>query len=67
MHKDLLIHSPVLGLPLGALFLFLAVFLVVVVRTMRRTAATYSDVEQLPLTKDEGRRAELEENGHGDA
>ncbi|HSQ67237.1 MAG TPA: hypothetical protein VLM85_28675 [Polyangiaceae bacterium] len=66
MHKELLIHSPVLGLPLGALVLFLAVFLVVVVRTMRRKGAAYSDVEQLPLMHDEGRRVEPEENGHGD-
>ncbi len=67
MHKELLIHSPVLGLPLGALVLFFAVFLVVVVRTMRHKAATYSDVEQLPLLNDEGRPAEPEENGHGNA
>ena len=67
MHKELLIHSPVLGLPLGALVLFLAVFLVVVVRTMRRKPAAYSDVDHLPLMDDEGRRAELEEKGHGDA
>ncbi len=66
MHTELLAHTQVLGLPIGALLLFLAVFVVVVVRTMARKAATYSDVEHLPLLNDEGPQAEPQEDGHGD-
>jgi hypothetical protein len=64
MHAELLTHTPVLALPIGALFLFVGVFAVVVFRTMARRPAAYADVEHLPLSKDEG---EPEEDGHGEA
>ncbi len=67
MHTELLTHTPVLALPIGALLLFLTVFVAVVARTMARRAVTYSDVEHLPLSNDEGPRAEPQEDGHGDA
>lgn len=65
MHKELLAHSNVLALPLAALLLFVCVFVVIVVRTMLRRPAAYSDLERLPLSNDEG-RVEPEVR-HGDA
>ncbi len=53
MHKDLLAHSPLLALPLAALFLFLAVFVVVCLRTMSRRAQAYARVASLPLDEQE--------------
>lgn len=52
MKSELLAKSPLLMLPLGALFFFLFVFLAVVVVTLRRR--TYEDVAQLPLENDDG-------------
>jgi hypothetical protein len=49
---ELLMKSPLLALPLFALFLFLGMFLVMLVITARRRARTYDAVASLPL--DEG-------------
>ncbi len=51
MKSELLARSPLLILPLGALFFFLVVFLAVVVVTLRRKS--YEAVAQLPLEDDE--------------
>jgi hypothetical protein len=54
VYKDLLAQSPLLALPLAALLVFFAVFLVVVVRTMAKRAPAYAPVADLPL-QEEGR------------
>jgi hypothetical protein len=51
--SDLLAKSPLLLLPLGALFIFLAVFVGVVVVTLLRRQRAYDPVARLPLD-DEG-------------
>jgi hypothetical protein len=48
----LLAKSPLLLLPLGALFVFLAIFAGVVFVTMRRRARTYDAMAHLPLADD---------------
>ncbi len=55
MHKDLLAHSPLLILPLAALLIFFAVFVLVVLRTMARRAPEYASAAALPL-EEEGSR-----------
>jgi cbb3-type cytochrome oxidase subunit 3 len=47
--SEFLSKSPLLALPLAALFLFLLVFAAVVVLTMRRKATTYEPIATLPL------------------
>ena len=54
MYKDFLAHSPLLALPIAALFVFLGVFVVVVTRTMARRAPAYARLATLPL-REEGR------------
>ena len=54
MKSELLAKSPMLALPLVALFLFLAVFAVVVVVTMRRRAASLDPIARMPLDDEEG-------------
>ena len=49
MHKDLLAHSPLLALPLAALFLFLAVFVVVVLRTFATKRGEIQRAAALPF------------------
>jgi cbb3-type cytochrome oxidase subunit 3 len=49
MHKDLLAQSPLLILPLAALLIFFAVFVVVVLRTMARRSSEYARAAALPL------------------
>jgi hypothetical protein len=51
--SDLLAKSPLLALPIFALFLFLAVFLVMLVVTARRRGKSFDTVASLPLD-DEG-------------
>lgn len=55
MKSELLAKSPMLALPLGALFFFLFVFCAVVFLTMRRK--TYAAEAALALEGDEGPRA----------
>jgi hypothetical protein len=53
MKSDFLAKSPLLALPLGALFLFLIIFLTVVVITMRRRAPAYDPIARLPLDEED--------------
>ena len=52
MHKDLLAHSPLLALPIAALLIFVAIFLVVCLRTMSRKPRDYAPAASLPLEED---------------
>jgi hypothetical protein len=56
MHKDLLAQSPLLVLPLVALFLFLGVFLAVLVRTMVTRTPEYARTAALPLEDSDERQ-----------
>jgi hypothetical protein len=56
MHKELLAQSPLLALPLIALFLFLAVFVGVVVRALSRSRAEIDACAALPLEEDRHER-----------
>jgi hypothetical protein len=49
MKADLLATSPLLALPLVAMFLFLAIFLGILILTMRKTARAYDPIARLPL------------------
>jgi cbb3-type cytochrome oxidase subunit 3 len=51
MYKDLLAHTPLLALPLFAMFVFLAVFVAVVVRAFARRDK-YADAARLPFEDD---------------
>ncbi len=51
MYKDLLAHTPLLALPIFAMFVFLAVFVVVVLRTLTGRRHVYDAVAALPLEK----------------
>lgn len=53
MHKELLAQSPLLVLPLVALALFLAVFVVETVRALLKPRAEVLRDASLPLTEDE--------------
>lgn len=52
MHKELLAQSPLIALPLIALFLFLFVFLIESVRAIRRSAEDVNRDASLPLSED---------------
>ncbi len=56
MKSELLAKSPMLVLPLVALFLFLAIFTVMLVVTWRKRAPAYDPVARLPLD-DEGEKS----------
>jgi hypothetical protein len=56
MHTQLLTHSPLLLLPLAAMFLFLAVWVVTAVRVMTRSRAEIEAASRLPLEDDHERR-----------
>jgi cbb3-type cytochrome oxidase subunit 3 len=49
MYRDLLSQSSLLVLPLIALFLFIAVFVGVVVRTLMRSRAEIDECAAIPL------------------
>jgi hypothetical protein len=53
VHKELLAQSPLLALPIAALLIFVAVFAVVCVRTMRKKALAYAPIANLPLAPEE--------------
>lgn len=56
MYKTLLAGSPLLSLPLVALFIFVVVFVAIVIRTMLAKPSSYATVANLPLTgEDEAR------------
>jgi hypothetical protein len=52
MYRQLLEHSPLLVLPIVALFLFIAVFCGIVLRTYGRKAESYAKDAGLPLEGD---------------
>ena len=49
MLRELVTRSPILTLPLTALFLFLTVFVGNLVRTYGRRASFYEEVARLPI------------------
>ena len=49
MKSDLLATSPLLMLPLGALFLFIVVFVAMFIVTMKRRAPAYEPLARMPL------------------
>jgi cbb3-type cytochrome oxidase subunit 3 len=53
MYRMLLEKSPLLALPLVALFIFIGVFALIVLRTYGRRAETYAPAEALPLADDD--------------
>jgi len=55
MLRDLVTRSPILSVPLFALFLFLTVFIGNLIRTYGRRASFYDDVARLPIDSDEDR------------
>jgi hypothetical protein len=53
MKSELLGKSPLLALPIAALFVFIAIFAIVLFLTMRKRARTYDAIASLPLEDDE--------------
>ncbi len=52
MKSELLARSPLLALPLIALFIFLTVFAVMFFMTMRKRSAAYDPLARMPLDDD---------------
>ena len=54
MYRELLSHTPapLLALPIIAMFVFLAVFVSVLIRTMSRRASAYDDRASLPFSEE---------------
>jgi len=52
MLRDLVTRSPILTIPLAALFLFLTVFVANLVRTYARRASAYDPIARLPLDEE---------------
>jgi hypothetical protein len=52
MKSELLAKSPMLILPLVALFLFVAVFLAMFIVTMKKSAPAYDPLARMPLDDD---------------
>ena len=52
MHKELLSHTPLLALPIFAMFVFLAVFLAVCAITLTRRRRAYDQVANLAIEDD---------------
>ena len=52
MKSELLARSPLLILPLIALFLFIIVFTAMFIATMKKRAATYDPLARMPLEDD---------------
>lgn len=52
MHQDLLSQSPLLVLPIAAMFLFLAVFVIVAIRATTSARAEMDAAARLPLRDD---------------
>jgi hypothetical protein len=53
MHQDLLAQSPLLVLPLIAMFLFMAVWVASAVRVMTRSRADMDQAARMPLEDDQ--------------
>ena len=58
MKSELLARSPMLVLPLVALFLFVAVFLAVLIITMKKRAPAYDPLARMPLEDDDEKGAQ---------
>jgi len=56
MDKDLLAQSPLLALPLGAMFLFLAVWVATSIRALTRSREEMDAAARLALAEDEHER-----------
>lgn len=56
MHQELLAQSPLLVLPLVAMFLFIAVWVVAAMRVMTRSRTEMHAAARLPLEDDHERR-----------
>jgi hypothetical protein len=56
MYRDLLSHTPLLALPMIALFLFLAVWLAMVARAITRGRSEVEAAARLPLEEDRHER-----------
>jgi|CZKU01.1.fsa_nt_gi hypothetical protein len=56
MYKDLLVQSPLLVLPIAAMFLFLAVFVAVAIRAATRSREDMEMAARLPLGDDHDHR-----------
>ena len=61
MKSELLSKSPMLVLPLFALFLFLFVFVAIVVLTMKKRAPAYDPLARLPLDDEDSHQAHDDE------
>lgn len=55
MYRELLEKSPLLALPIFALFIFIAVFVMIVLRTYAKKSAAYAHTAALPLERDDVR------------
>lgn len=55
MKSELLAKSPLLALPMVALFLFIALFVGIFIVTMRKRAAAYDSIARLPLDDQDSR------------
>ncbi len=53
MHRELLAQSPLLLLPLAAMFVFIAVWVVAAIRVMTRSPADLEEAARLPLELDQ--------------
>jgi hypothetical protein len=51
--SELLARSPMLALPILALFLFIAVFIAMFVMTMKKRAPAYDPLARMPLEDDQ--------------
>ena len=54
MKSELLAKSPMLALPILALFLFIVVFVAMFVLTMKKKAPAYDPLARMPLEDDHG-------------
>ena len=51
MHRELLSQSPLLIMPIVAMFVFIGVFIAVLVRTMSKRASAYDAIAASPLSE----------------
>jgi hypothetical protein len=56
MHKDLLAQSPLLALPLGAMFLFILVWVTTTIRVLARSRVEVDAAARMPLAEDDDER-----------
>ena len=57
MYREFFAHHPMLALPVLSLLLFIAVFALIVARTLRRRPAQFDALAALPLDSAEVTRA----------